>query len=385
MPLGTLDRTPPPFFRQGPSAATQLVFFAALAVFLMVADTRLKLTPPLRSVVATALMPLQRVAAVPIQFLQQGGAYMGGLAAAQSVEKESRKALADQAVKTARAGELRQENERLRALLGLQPALTVRSVSAELLYEAADPFSRKVFVNRGTTHGVLAGAPAVTEAGVVGQVTRAYAFSSEVTLVVDKDAAVPVLNPRTLQRGVAFGGGVGGTMELRYTAANADVQVGDILQTSGLDGIYPAGLAVAEVRSVDRRGESGFARVVLTPAAPADGVRFVLLVEPVGLQLPARPAPAPELGSGRSGRSNARAAAASAAAAAHAATAAPAAAAAHVAPSAPAAASAALAAVPLAAQPTTPTPSAAPKPVAAQPTKAEAPTVSAPRTAGGAP
>ncbi len=315
MPLGTLDRTPPPFFRQGPSAATQLVFFAALAIFLMVADTRLKLTPPLRSFLATALLPLQRVAAMPIQFLQQGGVYMGGLAAAQSAEKEARKGLADQAVKTARAGELQQENERLRALLELKPALAVRALSAELLYEAADPFSRKVFVNRGSTHGVQAGAPVVTEAGVVGQVTRVYAFSSEVTLLVDKDAAVPVLNARTQQRGVAFGGGVGGTMDLRYTAANADVQVGDLLQTNGLDGIYPAGLAVAAVRNVDRRGESGFARVVLTPAAPLDGLRFVLLVEPVGLQLPPRPAAASEPITGRASRANARAAVASAAAA----------------------------------------------------------------------
>jgi rod shape-determining protein MreC len=315
MPLGTLDRTPPPFFRQGPSAATQLVFFAALAVFLMVADTRLNLTPPLRSVLATALLPLQRVAAMPAEFLQQGGAYMSGVAAAQRAEKEARKSLAEQAAKTARAGELQQENERLRALLELKPALAVRSLSAELLYEAADPFSRRVFVNRGSTHGVVAGAPVVTEAGVVGQVTRAYAFSSEVTLLVDKDAAVPVLNARTQQRGVAFGGGAGGTMELRYTAANADVQVGDVLQTNGLDGVYPAGLAVAAVRSVDRRGESGFARVLLTPAASADGVRFVLLVEPVGLRLPPRPAAASEPLSGRALRANARAVAASAAAA----------------------------------------------------------------------
>jgi rod shape-determining protein MreC len=105
-------------------------------------------------------------------------------------------------------------------------------------------------------------------------------------------------------------------MELRYTAANADVQVGDVLQTNGLDGVYPAGLAVAAVRSVDRRGESGFARVLLTPAASADGVRFVLLVEPVGLRLPPRPAAASEPLSGRAIRANARAVAASAAAAA---------------------------------------------------------------------
>jgi rod shape-determining protein MreC len=373
MPLGTLDRTPPPFFRQGPSAATQLVFFSALAIFLMVADTRLKLTPPLRSVLATALFPLQQVAAMPMQFLQQGGLYMGGIAAAQSAEKESRKSLAEQALKTARATELQQENERLRALLELRPALAVRSISAELLYEAADPFSRKVFVNRGSSQGVLAGAPVVNEAGVVGQVTRVYAFSSEVTLLVDKDAAVPVLNARTQQRGVAFGGGLGGTLDLRYTAANADVQVGDLLQTSGLDGIYPAGLAVATVRNVDRRGESGFARVVLTPAAAADALRFVLLVEPVGLQLPPRPAAAAEALGSRASRAQARAAVASAAAASAAASggAAPL----RTAPAAPAPAAPTSA-------PAAPSPS--PAPTGAPPTTAPTPAASAP-VAGGAP
>jgi rod shape-determining protein MreC len=138
---------------------------------------------------------------------------------------------------------------------------------------------------------VALGSPVVNEAGVLGQVTRVYALTAEVTLLADKDAAIPVLNVRTQQRAAAFGGSPGGAMELRFTSANADVRNGDVLHTSGLDGIYPPGLPVAVVASVERRVESGFARILLAPAAAPDGVRFVLVLEPLAVQLPARPEP----------------------------------------------------------------------------------------------
>ncbi len=290
MPLGTLDRTPPPFFRQGPSALSKLVFFSALAVFLMVADTRFNWTQPLRATLAVALLPVQRTLAVPVEMWEGGEDYLRGLRSAQAAEREAQQRLAAQAERSLRTAQLQQENTRLRALLELREAVAVRSRPAEVLYEAADPYSRKVIIDRGATQGVVRGAPVINEAGVLGQVTRLYPLTAEVTLLADKDAAIPVLNVRTQQRNAAFGGAAGG-MELRYASANADVKVGDELQTSGLDGVYPPGLPVARVASVERRVESGFARVLLTPVAQADGVRHVLVLEPLAGQLPARPEP----------------------------------------------------------------------------------------------
>lgn len=293
MPLGTLDRTPPPFFRQGYSALTKLVFFSALALFLMVADARFKLVEPLRAGLAIVLLPVQRALAVPVEIWAGGGDYLQGLRSARAGEQAAQLRMAAIAERAARTEQLALENARLRALLELRPALAVRAQPAEVLYEAADPYSRKVFIDRGTTQGVALGSPVINEAGVLGQVTHAYALTAEVTLLADKDAAIPVLNLRTQQRGAAFGGAVGG-MELRFTSANADVQVGDVMHTSGLDGIYPPGLEVARVASVERRVESGFARIVLTPAASPDGVRHVLVLEPLAAQLPPREATAPE-------------------------------------------------------------------------------------------
>lgn len=294
MTLGTIDRTPPPFFRQGPSALTKLMVFSALALFLMVADTRFQVTQPLRAALATVLHLPQRWLSWPVQAWSGAADYAAGLQRALSAEEAARGDLMRQAERALRVEQLQAENDRLRALLELRPALAVRSMAAQVLYDAPDPYSRKVVIDKGAAQGVMLASPVVNEAGVLGQVTRVYPLSSEVTLLTDKDAAIPVLNTRNQTRSAAFGGGSAdaGALELRFIAGNADVQEGDMLTTSGLDGIYPQGLPVARVVSVDRKLDSGFARILLKPVAALDGVRHVLVLEPTAAQLPPAPAAA---------------------------------------------------------------------------------------------
>ncbi len=293
MPLGTLDRRPPPFFHQGPSALTRLAIFSALALFLMAADTRFAVTRPLRAGLAVLLLPIERTIEWPVRRFEDMGEYIQGLDAARHQLNVAQVKLVTQAERSSRVELLAAENTRLRALIDLRPALTVKSQAAEVLYEASDPFSRKVFIDVGSHKGVLPGSPVIDESGVLGQVTRVYPLSSEVTLLVDKEAAIPVLNTRTQQRSAAFGDG--GAMELRFMAGNADVKAGDVLQTSGVDGIYPPGLPVAKVAKVDPHSDSAFARIALAPAALADGVRHVLVLEPLSIGQPPRPAPEPEV------------------------------------------------------------------------------------------
>ena len=297
MSIGTIDRTPPPFFRQGPSALTKLILCSALALFLMVADNRFTVTRQLRAALATALYYPQQALLIPVQLIAAGNEHVLGLKNALAGEAAARLELSQQSERALRVEQLLVENTHLRGLLDLRPSLGVKSQAAQVLYEASDPYSRKVIIDRGATNGVIVASPVINETGVLGQVTRVYPLSSEVTLLTDKDAAIPVLNLRTQVRGVAFGSaGVGGSgMEMRFMAGNADVQAGDVLTTSGLDGIYPAGLPVAWVVSVDRKLDSGFARIQLTPNAKTEGVRHVMVIEPVGLQMPPRPdVPAPD-------------------------------------------------------------------------------------------
>jgi len=293
MSIGTIDRTPPPFFRQGPSALTKLILCSALALFLMVADNRFTITQQLRAVLATVLYYPQQALLMPVQAVAGAGEYLLGLKRAIANEEAARRELAQQAERAHRVEQLLAENAHLRALLELRPSLNVRAQAAQVLYEASDPYSRKVVIDRGATSGIVVASPVINETGVLGQVTRVYPLSSEVTLLTDKDAAIPLLNSRTQVRSAAFGSAavVGGGMEMRFMAGNADVQVGDLLTTSGVDGVYPPGLPVAKVISVDRKVDSGFARIVLKPTAQPDGVRHVMVIEPTGLQMPARPAP----------------------------------------------------------------------------------------------
>jgi len=291
MPIGTLDRTPPPFFKQGPSALSKLFFFSAFALFLMVADTRLTLVRPVRAVLMTLLFPAQWLVTQPVRGAGHLGEYMTSLEAAQAEKHAAQQRLAAQSERAAQVEELTLENQRLRALLDLRQRQDLQGTAAQVLYDAADPYTRKVIIDKGMTHGVVAGSPVIDESGVLGQVTRVHPLVSEVTLLTDRDQAIPVLNTRTGVRSVAYGQpGMGGTeLELRFMAGNADVQTGDILSTSGIDGIYPAGLPVAKVSSVERRAESAFARVLCTPNAQIHSALHVLVLPPASTHLPPAP------------------------------------------------------------------------------------------------
>ena len=300
MPLGTLDRRPPPFFKQGPSALSKLVFFSALALFLMVADARFRITQPVRAALATALYPVQWLAMQPVHLVAFSGDYLTSLNQAQTNSAEASKKLALQSLRASQVEHLSQENERLRKLLGLREQLVTTVTAAQVLYDAADPYTRRVIIDKGQLAGIALGSPVVDESGVLGQVTMVYPLVSEVTLIVDRDLAIPVLNVRTGARSVAYGDPVlassssGSGLELRFMGSNADVQQGDLLTTSGVDGVYPPGLPVARVSRIERRAESAFAKIYCTPQALVTGARHVLVVKPVSSQIPARPPARPE-------------------------------------------------------------------------------------------
>jgi rod shape-determining protein MreC len=295
MPLGTLDRSPPPFFKQGPSAISKLMVCSALALFLMVADSRFRIAQPLRAAVGTVLYPLQWVAMRPILAVRMAGGYFESLRSAQDSEAQARSKLAQQALRASQVEQLTLENDRLRKLLQLRERLTTVAQPAEVLYDAADPYSRKVIIDRGLAQGIAAGSPVIDEAGVLGQVTRVLPLISEVTLVIDREQAIPVMNVRTGARSVAYGdpSAHGGLLELRFMAGNADVQIGDLLTTSGVDGIYPPGLPVAKIEKVERKAESGFARILCAPQALVGGARHVMVLNATAAQIPARPADEP--------------------------------------------------------------------------------------------
>jgi len=283
MPLGTVDRTPPPFFKQGPSAFSKLLVLSALAVLLMVVDGRRQWVAPLRTSIAVVLYPAQWLAQQPVRWLSWTGQYFGSLAEAQTEAAEARAELVRQAQRAGLVEHLAQENRELRSLLGMRERLSGRARGAEILYEAADAYSRKVVIDQGANQGVRPGSPVMDGYGVMGQVTRVYPSTAEVTLLTDRHQAIPVINTRTGERSLAFGlpDAEDGRLELRFESVNTEAQVGDILTTSGVDGIYPPGLPVARVLSVSVIDGSGFSRVECAPLARMNNTLHVLVVDPV--------------------------------------------------------------------------------------------------------
>ena len=294
MPLGTLDRSPPPFFKQGPSALSKLMFFSALSLFLMIADVRFSITQPVRAALSTALYPVQWLALQPVRVVRASTAYLTGLNQANANSEQAAKKLALQSLRAGQVEQLLQENNRLRKVLGLREQLSASVMAAEVLYDAADPYTRKIIIDKGMLQSIELGSPVLDESGVLGQITRVHPLVSEVTLVIDRELAIPVLNVRTGARSVAFGDPTGAAsgsgLELRFMGSNSDVQVGDLLTTSGVDGVYPPGLPVAKISKIERRAESAFAKIYCTPQALVAGARHVMVVKPVSAQIPARPA-----------------------------------------------------------------------------------------------
>ena len=295
MPLGTLDSPPPPFFRQGPSALSKLMVFSTLAIFLMVADNRFHMMLPVRSVVATALYPVQWLLLRPVGWVHRLASQFETLNTTRASEAAARYQLGLQSQRALQVEQLTLENSRLRALLDLRQRVNLPALSAQVLYDAADPYSRKVIIDKGTLAAVEAGSPVLDETGVLGQITRVYPMVSEVTLVTDRDQATPVQNSRTGTRGIAFGDASSrhGALELRFMDANVDMKSGDLLTTSGVDGVYPPGLPVAKVDKIDRRADAAFARISCKPLALVSGSLHVLIMRPLAGYISARPTPPP--------------------------------------------------------------------------------------------
>lgn len=279
-------------FRRGPDIGARLVFFAVLSLLLMFVDARFRYLESTRSALSVLVSPIQRLATLPYTLLQDAGAFF----VTQSHLLEEKKALERQhgldAVQMVQQQSLLQENQQLRNLLALQKRNQFTGQFAEIVYAERDVFSRKVLINKGSTANIQAGQVVMDDRGIVGQITRVFPWLSEVTLITEKDHAVPVQVLRNGLRSVAFGAGDTSQLSLRYMAVSTDIQNGDILVTSGIDGLYPPGIPVAKVEKIERDAAYPFARIVCLPIGGVDKYRQLLVMSAMPKQ-PDRPEPVP--------------------------------------------------------------------------------------------
>jgi rod shape-determining protein MreC len=285
-----LPSEPPRFFNRGPSPIARLTFFGVISIAIMFIDARFRTLETVRMAIATVVYPVQQAALLPAQVATRVGQFFDTRDDLR-VENSKLKAellVASQAQQSQLAA--KQETERLSKLLNLAQTAPTKAQAAKVVYLGRDPFSQKAFVDRGTTQNFEPGSAVVDELGLLGQLTRVHPQFAEITLLTEKDFAVPVKIERTSMRGLLYGRGPGKLPELRYVASNADVKEGDLLLTSSLDGLYPSNIRVARITGIQRDAESAFARIECMPTAAVAGADTVLVFDKPPATAP-RPAP----------------------------------------------------------------------------------------------
>lgn len=274
-----MEQAPPPFFKRGPAPLALLSFYVALSLALLVVDARFQALDAFRQALSMFTHPVQTLAHFPAQFLDNARSYFANAARLQDESAQLQRSRLEHSAALQRSQHIAAENERLRKLLDVRERQKVSGQVAQILYTARDPYARRVVVDKGQQDRVVAGQPVVDDVGIVGQVTRVFPFVAEITLITDKEQAVPVQVVRTGLRSVVFGLG-NGELELRFMPLNADIQNGDLLVTSGLDGIFPAGFPVAKVVHIASDTTYAFAQIRCVPVAGVEHFSEVMVLDP---------------------------------------------------------------------------------------------------------
>jgi len=270
------------FFTRGPSPLARVTFFSLIAIAVMIADHRFQALDVVRFGVTTALNPIEQVIAWPARGLTTLTRYFRDQDALISENKALDEKILALAADGQRAQLIAAEHKHVSALHEANNRFQREGVIAEIIRDARNPFARKIIINRGMSDAIKPGAVVIDGLGVVGQVTNLGATSAEVTLITEKDQSVPVMIVRNGLRAVAAGNGREGLIEMPFMPVATDILVGDALVTSGIDGVYPAGLSVGTVTVVDKNPAFSFARIVALPTSAPNHHRFVkVLLAPV--------------------------------------------------------------------------------------------------------
>ena len=265
-------------FRRGPAAEVRLAVFVLLSVVLLITDARWSVLEPARQAIATAIYPFQRVAMAPADMTQYVDTWLNATALVHSEKEALQRQRIELAQITTHAAQLAAENEQLRRLLQVADTVTQPAVAVEVFYEPPNAFNRRLVLNKGAKHGILAGMPVIDEGGVVGQIVRVTSNTAEAALITDDKVSIPVQVLRNGLRLVAFGGNASSKVEARYLTNEVDLEVGDTLVTSGIGGLFPAGLPVAQVESIDFDPATGFAVAIGQPLSHPERYRHFLVL-----------------------------------------------------------------------------------------------------------
>ena len=267
-----------PIFGRGPSLQLRLFLAVIISVAAIVADSRFGVFTHVRVYLSSLVSPLQYIANAPGTLLDTMSTQVQTRADLIEQTKQQEQQLFTLRSRLLKMDQLEHENQRLRELLGSPVHKESRKMVAELLSVDSDPFSHQVLINKGALDGVYNGQPVINDQGVVGQVLHVGSTTSRVLLITDSSHGIPVRVLRNDLRAIASGSGELDKLELRNLPRNTDVQVGDLLVTSGLGGRFPEGYPVATVTRSDYVEGKPFAQIEAKPLVALDRLRYLLLL-----------------------------------------------------------------------------------------------------------
>jgi rod shape-determining protein MreC len=266
-----------PIIGRGPPLTAWFLVLAAMSVGLMVADQRYRQIDQIRGWLGSAVYPVQRAVDLPFRatdWVTQSFADRSKLRE-ENLKLQTRLRLAN--LQLQRFAALEEENRRLRDMREDTTGIADRVLVAEILNVDLDPFRHRVLLDKGQADGVFRGQAVLDGEGIFGQVTKVNERTAEAILISDTEHAIPVQSNRSGMRTIAVGSGEQNRLVLPFVTVESDLQEGDLLLSSGMGGIFPAGYPVAKVTRVQRSGGT-FAAVEARPTAQLDRAREVLLV-----------------------------------------------------------------------------------------------------------
>lgn len=276
----TLSADTRPIIGRGPPLGARFFFLAVISIAIMVVDHRSGYLDTARMWMGAALHPLNLLVDAPHSLWN----WLTGSFADRARLREENAALTEELrvarIKLLQYESLVEENRRLRELREASQGIGERTLIAEIMNVSVEAFRHRVRINKGASEGVFQGQPVIDAFGVVGQVARLDRYSAQVILITDAEHAIPVQVNRNGIRSIAMGTGKLGSLSLPFMTVESDIKEGDLLVSSGLDGVFPAGYPVATVTKVERNPAETFATVEAKPLALLDRDREVLLLWP---------------------------------------------------------------------------------------------------------
>ncbi|MEY4649527.1 MAG: hypothetical protein RL191_695 [Pseudomonadota bacterium] len=268
-------------FNKGPSLLSKLLLLTFISILLMGIDFRFHYLKSIRQFTNVLTKPFHAVLNLPKNIYDFTTQYFSN----QShliLENETLKLDIDRLkADLQRLDFIDQENDQLRNLLEVRNTHKFKTEAVSIIYSRFDPFNQKIIIDGGQNKDFQPGQPVIDALGLVGQISSVFPETSEVTLIIDKKMSVPIQIQRNGLRAITNGNGQNETISLSYLPNSVDVMKGDILKTSGIDTIYPEGIAVAEILEINHDPKLPFAKIICRPISAIRNHSHVLVVTPI--------------------------------------------------------------------------------------------------------